>query len=253
MGGFFGENRLNGFRFLWKTRSASLLESALMPIHLKSLERIFLSTRMESDNLESLSDEALMARFQKKCERSFTLLMERYQHSIHSFLYRFINDKGFAEDLTQEVFLRVYQRGATFRLDAKFSTWLYRIARNLAIDFNKRKPQAPKLLLSHPSSSQSDEDPPLVEQLAGPIPTAEQSYLNQELGSHIETAISTLPEKYREVFILCSIQELSYEEASLILRCPVKTVSSRLCRAKVKFLKAMEKYLHLDPPNRFFL
>ncbi len=214
-------------------------------IYINPFEIISLRHSTPLDPSEQLSDEALMDRFQKKCDVSFTLLMERYQHRIHAFIFRFIADKGFAEDLTQEVFLRVYQRGSTFRLDAKFSTWLYRIARNLAIDFVKRKPQLPKLIL-HQKSEVAQDELTLLEKVQASEKTAEQHYLNQELGEHINQAIQKLPEKYREVFILCSIQGLSYEETSQVLACPVKTVSSRLCRAKIKFSHSMEKYLHSD-------
>jgi RNA polymerase sigma-70 factor (ECF subfamily) len=217
-------------------------------MYLSQLEAIHLNSYL-GENLECLNDEELMARFQacnSKSDESFTLLMGRYSPRIYAFLYRFILNKEYAEDLTQEVFLRLYQRGSTFRLDAKFSTWLYRIARNLAIDFNKRKRQFPKLLLNQPPDSSTQEGIPLTEYYPSKELTAEQFFLNQELKEHIDSAIIKLPQKYREVFLLCSIEGVSYEEAASILDCPVKTVSSRLCRAKVKFLKFMDKYLNQE-------
>lgn len=184
------------------------------------------------------SDEVLMVRVASGDTGAYEVLYHRYKNRILTFILRYVGDREWAEDLTQEVFLKIYRTPKAFDPRNRFLTWLFAVARNLTIDFLRRKrPTAPL------SSMQDDQEftiEPEIRDHEGPV----ESTLLTEMDGKMQGVLLELSPKLREVFILCAMQGLSYEEVATIVRCPAKTVSSRLSRARERFMKAFEPYLH---------
>jgi RNA polymerase sigma-70 factor (ECF subfamily) len=177
------------------------------------------------------SDESLVASLQGGDREAFTELMGRHKGGITSYLFRRVGDRDWAEDLAQEVFFRVYRKAVTFKSEARFTTWLYRIAHNLSVDFLKRKRLEPRLgIVGKQNDSQGGG---FVATDPGADP--EEEVMRREAAKQVFEAIEGLGSKYKDVFVLCALQGLRYEEAAEVLGLSVKTVSSRLCRARKKF------------------
>ncbi|MBI2887270.1 MAG: sigma-70 family RNA polymerase sigma factor [Chloroflexi bacterium] len=162
--------------------------------------------------------ESILIEEAKQDSRAFGELVLRYQDRLFNFLYRMTGNREDAQDLAQEVFLRVYKALHRFRPDAPFRPWLYKIAMNLAI--NHAKGRRPTALL--------EEDVPSHGPLASPEGTAEQ----RETQQAIRQAILELPEVYRAVILLRHVDELSYEEMAQVLEVPLGTAKVRLHRAR---------------------
>ncbi|MCU0723240.1 MAG: sigma-70 family RNA polymerase sigma factor [Planctomycetes bacterium] len=187
-----------------------------------------------------LSDEALVASLQGGDEDAFRQLVGRYKSPVASYFFRRVRDRGWAEDLAQEVFLRVYQKIGGFKVESRFSTWLFRIAHNLSIDFLKRKHLEPRLGLDGGSSSTGGGGASAV---PGPEADPGVELQRRELGARVVETIEALGSKYRDVFLLCAMEGMSYEDAGEVLGLTPKTVSSRLCRARKKFKARIQPYL----------
>lgn len=160
---------------------------------------------------------------------AYEQLIEKYKDVVYSYLARLVGDRAWAEDLCQETFLRVYRNRDEYTERHQFKAWLYRIARNLALDFLRRERRRPTVAL-----------PP------GPVhvgPGPAEETRARELEGAIERAIGQLPVKFRNVLVLCALEGMSYEEAAEIEGCPAKTISSRLSRARRRFADSLEAYL----------
>lgn len=189
-----------------------------------------------------LTDEALMVRFQGGDRLAYRLLVERYSREITAFTARLLGDRVWAEDLTQDVFLKLYQKGHTFRAESKLSTWLYRVARNACYDFMKRRKHEPRLMPTggHDSSARPTAMlPEPVSGQAGPSRRLEQA----EVKEHVMAALDALPKRFRDPFVLVVLQGKSYDVAAELVGCSVKTLSSRLSRARNRFRIAIAPYL----------
>ncbi len=194
------------------------------------------------------SDEALMAAFQRGDRGAYRTLVDRHAGEILNYVGRLVGDRGWAEDLTQDVFLRLWLKGSTFKAESKLSTWLYRVARNACLDFLKRRKHEPRLRDPAPGPASSSEYPALRLETADPMGGPERALERAEVKERVEAAIASLPERFRAPFVLCVLQGLSYEEAGAALGCSVKTVSSRLSRARTRFRKAVGPYLDDQAP-----
>ena len=189
----------------------------------------------------TLSDEQLMERVINGDLNAFENLVGRYQDRIINFIYRMVNNYEVAEELAQETFLRVFRKSHTFRLNARFSTWLYRIASNLAINEIKKKKRAPVVSLERFTSENRNEInlPAFGDERHSP----DRQLLSKELKEAIERNIQEIPSRYRSAFILRDIQGLSYEEIAGILKCPLGTVKSRVNRARLFFKDLMRPFV----------
>jgi RNA polymerase sigma-70 factor (ECF subfamily) len=178
---------------------------------------------------EQISSEELMARVAKGDEDAFEILVNRHQTSVLNLAYRFVGDRTQAKDLAQEVFIRVWQAAKTYKPEAKFKTWLYRIATNLCL--NELKSARRKKWFSF---NQSDEDGDLTfeDTLADSAPSPEDVLLEKERSRQISDALQSLPENQRMALILKRYDELSYQEIAQIIGCSVSAVESLLVRAK---------------------
>jgi RNA polymerase sigma-70 factor (ECF subfamily) len=185
----------------------------------------------------SPSDEELIERFQQGDVYAFELIVKRYKDQLLNFIYRFVGNHEQAEDILQETFLRVYRKRHAYRRVAKFSTWIYTIAGNLArTELRKRKRRR---LFSISDIGIDDKDYEVADDEFNP-----EAHLDTILHDEvIQAEINKLSPKFREVIILRDIQELSYEEISKILRVPIGTVKSRVNRARLRLQSRLKRYL----------
>lgn len=160
---------------------------------------------------------------------AYAFLVDKYKNLICDLCYKYTYDYNEAQDLSQEIFLKAYRKLDAFKGDSSFSTWLYRIGVNTCIDWaRKNKKRSPTL------SIDGDE---CIERLPSHNPSPEDEALEGEKRELIREAVIGLPEKYRTVVILYNYKNLSISEISTVLGIPLKTVQTRLYRAK-KILKS---------------
>ena len=173
-----------------------------------------------------------MVRSGRGDSRAFEILVRRHQGSVLNFIYRFIGDRIEAEDLAQEVFLKVWQSAATYKPTAKFTTWIFRIAANLCI--NKQKSDRIRRLFMVPPSRKEEEDVgnEFSADHATKSPSPEDLLLEAERKRQILSALRSLPANQRIAIILKKYEGLSYKEISKIMGLTVSAVDSLLIRAK---------------------
>jgi RNA polymerase sigma-70 factor (ECF subfamily) len=190
------------------------------------------SDRAQSSNQPT--DEELIARFQNGDAYAFDLLVKRYKDPLLNFIYRFIGDIVEAEDIVQETFFRVYKNKHYYKEVAKFSTWIYTIAGNLAkTELRRRKRR--KVFSIHKETS-IDKELELPDVNSDPEKEV-NTIVTEKL---IQKAIGNLPQKFRQVIVLRDIQGFSYEEISSIIKVPLGTVKSRVNRARLKLQEDLD-------------
>lgn len=186
------------------------------------------------DNQFRYTDEELIARFQEGDEQAYTELVNRYRDKLMTFVYRFVNDMEQAEDIIQDTMLKLYTHKHYYRNIAKFSTWIYTIAGNLAkTELRKRKHQK-VTNISQMGPEDRDYELPSV------APETDEVVQSEYIEKKIQAAIQNLPLHFRTVTILRDIQELSYEEISKIVEVPLGTVKSRINRARLQLQKELK-------------
>lgn len=176
----------------------------------------------------------------KSFESGFRELVRRYKNGIMTFLTRYTGDPGTAEDLAQETFVRVYKNLHRYDPRARFSTWIFTIAGNLAKDEFKRRRRHPSISFEWQSSDRGDTSRPIPairDEHEGPGQVAVQA----ETGRRVQEALAKLDAPDREVLILRDIQGLKYEEIAEILQLPLGTVKSRIARARFAFRTLWEE------------
>lgn len=177
----------------------------------------------------SLSDEDLMARVAEDDERAFRELVHRFQGRIGGLIRRVLNDSESVDDLTQEVFVRVFLHRRNYRRGSKFSTWAFTIAANLAKNEIRRRVRR-RNWFSLDALTEVYHDS--VPQLADRTESREQTLEREQLQGEVGKAIATLPETFRLALVLRDIEGLSYEEIAEVLGVPGGTVRSRINRAR---------------------
>lgn len=185
------------------------------------------------------SDEALVAAAVDGDERAFEQLVERYQARLVNFLYRKVGNRESAHDLAQEVFIKVY--GALDRFDPryKFSTWMFRIGQNAAIDSLRRR----RVKLVQPVwENDSGEERDREFESEGPDPY--DTSRNLERNRAIRRAIADLPDEYRELIEMRHYAEMSYAEIAEVTEMPLGTVKNKLFRGRNLLKDALVEYLH---------
>jgi RNA polymerase sigma-70 factor, ECF subfamily len=191
-----------------------------------------------TDAVGTVADETLMVRLMDGDIEAFDELYGRHGTRIRTFIERFTGDPEAADDLVQEVFLKVYRNPKLFDPRGRFLTWIYAVARNACIDFLRVR----RLPTISTSGGSSDDDAPSYDPPAPAHARPLEQTLDSELREQIGRLATKLSPKLREVFILCAVQGLSYEDAAAVIGCPVKTVSSRLSRARDRFMQEFSRY-----------
>jgi RNA polymerase sigma-70 factor, ECF subfamily len=191
--------------------------------------------------LRELEDTALVNVYLDGETRGFDVLVERYQTRLLNFVYRIVGDRERAEDLVQEVFVRVYRHLGRFDRSKKFSTWIYTIASNLAKNELRNRARNPLVLFTSMTKGWEDEERPL--EFEDPLSRPDDLFRKRHVRELVESSVAQLPTHHREVFMLREIEGRSYEEIAEITNCNLGTVKSRLNRARNSFAEIIEPAL----------
>ena len=178
------------------------------------------------ENIKSLTDGELIQTAIRGREDGFEELVRRYQRPITGYIYRMLNNYDASLDVTQEVFIKVYNSLERYSSEYKFSTWIYRIAHNAAIDYMRRNS------VNQQSIEAENADGTYQLQIESPQPNPEQERERSEWRTEIETVVKCLPQVYRELILLRHAQDLSYDEIAEVTNLPLGTVKNRLFRAR---------------------
>jgi RNA polymerase sigma-70 factor, ECF subfamily len=192
-------------------------------------------------DLRELEDTALVNAYLEGETRTFDVLVERYQTRLLNFVYRIVGDRERAEDLVQEVFVRVYRHLGRFDRSKKFSTWIYTIASNLAKNELRNRSRNPLVLFTSMTKGWEDEERPL--EFEDPSSRPDDLFRKRHVRELVESSVAQLPTHHREVFVLREIEGRSYEEIAEITHCNLGTVKSRLNRARNSFAEIIEPSL----------
>jgi RNA polymerase sigma-70 factor (ECF subfamily) len=176
------------------------------------------------------TDVQLMLDVKAGDEQSFELLLRKYRTPLVNFLYRMVRDTAVAEDLAQEVFLRVYRARNDYAPSAKFTTWMFRIATNLALN-SVRDNRHRQMEISMDQTTDTGEDEIQAMEVPDRAPSVEQVLVARTCSEMILRAIHALPEKQRAAVLLHKYQELDYDEIARILECSESALKSLLFRA----------------------
>ncbi len=180
-------------------------------------------------------DAALMLAFQGGDERAFRTLFDRHGRAMVSFCHHYVRNAARAEELAQDVFLKVHRSAPRYQPTARFKTWLYRIAANHCLnelrrgEYSVRRESAPR-----------DGDEPLdLDTLPSGGATPEETAMGEALATAVHALLARLPEKQRTAFVLCRLEGLSYEDIAEVLETSVSAVKSLLHRATVAAAEAL--------------
>lgn len=177
-------------------------------------------------NLAAITDSDLVVRAINGREDGFEELVRRYQRPIAAYVYRMVGDYDSALDLTQEVFIKVYGSLERYRSEYKFSTWIYKIAHNAAVDHLRRYSTREQALTGEADGTTYDLP------IESGKPTPEQESERRERRAEIESVVDQLPPAYRELVVLRHSHDLSYDEIADVTALPLGTVKNRLFRAR---------------------
>lgn len=171
------------------------------------------------------SDERLLSAYREGDAEAFETLLARYRRPLFNVILRSVRDRGRAEEIYQNVWMKVIERSGDFRGDAKFSTWLYTIARNLSIDHQRKMKFRGHASLDAPEPGSGQ---PIGQRVPNPGPTTEQLAIGGLVKERIASAVQGLPAEQREVFLLRQLQGLAFREISEVVGVPANTVKSRM-------------------------
>jgi len=185
-----------------------------------------------------------MIRYQRGDETAFVVLVRRYQRPLFNFALRHLRHTPQAEDVVQDAFARVAARASDFKLESRFSTWLYTIARNLCIDQGRRNAHRKHPSLDQPRGPSQDggEGRTLGELTADDRADVERRATGDELKVRLSAAVDALPDEQKEVFLLRETANLPFKEIAEITGVPENTVKSRMRYALERLQKALSEY-----------
>jgi RNA polymerase sigma-70 factor (ECF subfamily) len=186
-------------------------------------------------------DAVLMLRVKRGDRAAFAALVEKYQQPVLNFLMRSLQDEAEAEDLAQNVFVQVWKSARRYRRTARFSTWLFTIARNLCLNELRRRARHPAAPLE---AAASETETPLPQRLEDrQTATPPEALLREELFQKVEAALAELPETQRAALLLCREEEFSYEDIAAILGCSLSATKSLIHRGRETLKQKLKPYL----------
>jgi len=200
------------------------------------LQNSFSMQSVNQQNQYQYTDEELIASFQNGNEQAYIELVRRYRDRLMTFVFRFLGDMELSEDIVQDTMIKVYTHKHYYKEIAKFSTWIYTIAGNLAKTELRKRKRRKVTLLSQMNTDDRKYEIPSTELQSEDIVQGEYTE------RYIQKAILQLPLHFRTVVILRDIQELSYEEISNIVNVPLGTVKSRINRARLQLQQTLKEY-----------
>lgn len=187
------------------------------------------------------SDEALLARYRRGEVEAFRTLVRRHQRPLYNFALRQVRTPSTAEDIVQDVFVRIVQNVETFKEESRFTTWAYTIARNLCIDHLRKRVHRRHASLDAANGPDSDAAP-LGERVPASRPPPDRNVIGRQLQGHIAAAVEALPEDQREVFLMRQVGELPFKEIAEIIGVSENTVKSRMRYALERLQTALEEF-----------
>ena len=187
------------------------------------------------------ADEVLMVAYQKGDVRAFEILLTRHRRPVFNFILRYVGLRETAEDLLQETFLRVIKGAEAYQRQAKFTTWLYTIARNLCVDQSRRAKHRKAQSLDAPMSS-SAESGTLLDVIPANEIASDRQTVNKELHIRMEAALSRLSEEQREVFLMREFLDMPFKDIAQVVGVPENTVKSRMRYALEKLRLELDEY-----------
>jgi RNA polymerase sigma-70 factor, ECF subfamily len=190
---------------------------------------------------DGLSDAEVMLQVKAGDEQAFAYLVQKYRRPMMSFMYRMAHNSAAAEDLAQEVFLRVYRSRGNYEASAKFTTWLYRIATNLAVNYARdtRHQRAENTV----SLDEPDDHTGLTLDLPGRSLTAEEMLLRRERLAAIRQRVQALPERQRLAVIMHKYQQMDYRQIAEVLKLSESATKSLLFRAYETLREQLKKFV----------
>ena len=192
-------------------------------------------------SLAGLDDAQVMLRVRDGDDAAFNYLVERYRRAMIGFMYRMVHNAAIAEELSQEVFLRVYRSRGSYSADAKFTTWLYRIATNLAVNHARdNKHERPE---EKSSLDEVNEETGLAMDVADPKPSVEQEILRRERLEAIRKHVDALPERQRMAVMMHKFQELDYRQIAEVLHLSESATKSLLFRAYETLRESLKDFV----------
>jgi RNA polymerase sigma-70 factor (ECF subfamily) len=186
-------------------------------------------------------DAALMLRVKQGDSAAFEELVEKYKQPVMNFVYRTLPDATEAEDLAQHVFLQVFKSAHRYEAAARFTTWLFTIARNLCLNEIRRRYRHPAESLDETYAD--DDERPMRQAVETKTFSAPESMLHAELEDKIEEALAALPEKQRTAILMCRGDEFSYEDIARVLECSVSATKSLIHRGREVLKQKLKPYL----------
>ncbi len=192
------------------------------------LNSLHLSDKLLDQNKYLYSDEELISRFQAGDKNAYVELVNRYKDRLTNFVYYFLKDEELSEDIVQDTFIKLYEKKHYYKPVAKFSTWIYTIARNLANTELRKKNRVKITYLSQMNNDMKNYE------LKSKDQSLNSKIENEYLLDELHLAIDRLPKNYKTAIILRDIQGLNYEEISIIVGVPLGTIKSRINRARLQ-------------------
>jgi RNA polymerase sigma-70 factor (ECF subfamily) len=186
-------------------------------------------------------DTALMLRVQEGDLAAFEQLVEKYKQPVMNLVVRSLHDPAEAEDLAQNVFIQVYKSAGRYKPKAKFSTWLFTIARNLCLNEVRRRARHPADSLDATHAENADLIWRQIGDAKRDSPT--EALLQAELEQRVESALGRLPEQQRTALLLYRNEQMSYEEIAVVLGCTLSATKSLIHRARETLKSLLKPYL----------
>ena len=188
------------------------------------------------------TDEELMIRFQRGDRPSFALLVRRHKTPLYNFALRQLGSASTAEEVVQDAFVRVVQSAADFKHAARFSTWLYTIARNLCVDQMRKRALRRHPSLDEPERTADGDGPSLGERTADAQANVERAAVSGEIRERVLAAVDALPLEQREVFLMREVGSLPFKDIAEIVGVPENTVKSRMRYALERLQAALSEF-----------
>jgi RNA polymerase sigma-70 factor (ECF subfamily) len=185
-----------------------------------------------------------MTRYQRGDVSAFAALVERHQTPLYNFVLRQVHGGSAAEDIVQEVFVRIIEKAGSFKHEARFTTWVYTIARNLCIDQLRKASYRRHASLDQTESADDKEGAALGERVADLHPRAstERTAVSNEIRVRVVEAVEALPDEQKEVFLMREVANLSFQQIAEVTEAPENTVKSRMRYALERLQAALTEF-----------
>ena len=192
--------------------------------------------------LRDEADEALMLLYQKGEVRAFEILLTRHRRPVFNFILRYVGSRDVAEDLLQETFLRVIKGADNYQRKAKFTTWLYTIARNLCVDRSRRQKHRKAQSLDQPIRNDGEGSGTLLDVVPDQQMSTDRKAVSQQLHETLHRAIAALSEEQREVFLMREFLDMPFKQIAEVVGVAENTVKSRMRYALEKLRLELDEY-----------